>query len=57
MMERKFWNEEKETLPLKRLRKLQDEGLQNAVDWTYRKSKVYRNLLKAHLKTPSCGRG
>jgi phenylacetate-coenzyme A ligase PaaK-like adenylate-forming protein len=44
MMERKFWNEEKETLPLKRLRKLQDEGLQNAVDWTYRKSKFYRNL-------------
>ena len=44
MKERKFWNEEKETLPVKRLQKLQKEGLQNAVDWAYKKTKFYRNL-------------
>lgn len=44
MKERKFWNEEKETLPLEKLRKLQNEGLQNAVDWAYKKTRFYRNL-------------
>jgi phenylacetate-CoA ligase len=42
--ERKFWDKEKETLSLKGLRKLQDERLQNAVDWAYKKTKFYRNL-------------
>ena len=44
MKERKFWNEEKETLPLQKLQKLQNEGLQNAVDWAYKKTRFYRNL-------------
>lgn len=44
MIERKFWNEEKETLPLQKLRKLQNERLQNAVDWAYKKTKFYRSL-------------
>jgi phenylacetate-CoA ligase len=44
MIERKFWNEEKETLPLKKLQKLQNERLQNAVAWAYKKTKFYQNL-------------
>ena len=51
MKRRKFWDEEKETLPLQRLRKLQEEGLQNAVDRAYKKTKFYRNLFdQAGLK-------
>jgi phenylacetate-CoA ligase len=44
MIERKFWNEEKETLPLQKLQELQNERLQNAVDWAYKKTRFYRNL-------------
>jgi phenylacetate-CoA ligase len=44
MKERKFWNEEKETLPLQKLRRLQNERLQDAVDWAYKKTKFYRGL-------------
>jgi len=44
MKERRFWNEEMETLSLARLHKLQKERLQAAVDWAYNKTKFYRNL-------------
>jgi phenylacetate-CoA ligase len=44
MKERRFWNEEMETLSLARLHKLQEERLQAAVDWAYNKTKFYRNL-------------
>jgi phenylacetate-CoA ligase len=44
MKERRFWNEEKEALPFQKLRGLQKEGLQNAVDWAYKRTTFYRNL-------------
>jgi len=44
MEKRKFWDQERETLPIQKLRKLQKEGLQNAVDWAYKKTRFYRNL-------------
>jgi phenylacetate-CoA ligase len=44
MNERRFWNEEMETLPPQRLRKLQEERIQNAVDWAYQRTKYYRRL-------------
>ncbi|NWG04438.1 MAG: AMP-binding protein [Syntrophaceae bacterium] len=44
MIERKFWDEENETLPIQKLQKLQNERLQNAIDWAYKKTKFYRAL-------------
>lgn len=44
MKERKFWNEEIETTPLEKQRKVQQKRLQEVVDWAYRRTKYYRRL-------------
>ena len=41
---RRFWNEEIETMPLEKLRKLQEGRLQHAVEWAYTRTKFYRRL-------------
>ncbi|MDY7030392.1 MAG: AMP-binding protein [Thermodesulfobacteriota bacterium] len=51
MAEKRFWNEEIETMPIEKLRKLQKERLQNAVEWAYTKTTFYRRLFdKAGIK-------
>ena len=40
--ERKYWDEEVETMPLDKLKKLQGERLQEIVTWAYERSKFYR---------------
>ena len=44
MKERKFWNEDIETMPPEKLRGLQEVKLQSAVEWAYQKTKFYRDL-------------
>ncbi|MFH2013114.1 MAG: AMP-binding protein [Pseudomonadota bacterium] len=44
MEKRKFWNEEIETMPLEKLRKLQEKRLQHAVEWAYTRTNYYRRL-------------
>ena len=44
MEENRFWNEEAETMPVERLRKLQNEKLQTATEWAYEKTTFYRNM-------------
>jgi len=51
MEKRKFWNEEIETMPLEKLRKLQEQRLQHAVEWAYTRTNFYRRLFdKAGVK-------
>ncbi|MFH2012767.1 MAG: AMP-binding protein [Pseudomonadota bacterium] len=51
MEERKFWNEEIETMPLEKLRKLQKQRLQHIVEWAYTRTNFYRRLFdKAGIK-------
>lgn len=40
--ERKYWNPEIETMPLDKLRKLQEERLRERVAWAYKRTKLYR---------------
>ena len=40
--ERKYWNEELETMPPDKMRKLQEERLQNLVSWAYERTELYR---------------
>lgn len=44
MEERNFWNEGMETLSIEKLRQLQLERLQTAVEWAYSRTKFYRQL-------------
>lgn len=51
MDNRRFWNEEAETLPLEKLQKLQKERLQKAIEWAYGKTTYYHDLFdRAGLK-------
>ena len=40
--ERKYWNPEIETMPLDKLRKLQEARLKERVAWAYERTKLYR---------------
>jgi len=42
--EKRFWHDDIETLPLDKLRKLQEDRLKESVDWAYRKTVFYRRL-------------
>jgi phenylacetate-CoA ligase len=42
MTERKYWDPEMETMPLDKLRRLQDERLQSTVARAYEKTALYR---------------
>ena len=44
MDKREFWNEKVETLPIEKLRELQNKRLQKAVEWAYEKTKYYKDL-------------
>jgi len=44
MADKRFWNQEMETLPVEKLHALQKEGLQKAVAWAYEKTGYYRDL-------------
>ncbi|MFH1349322.1 MAG: hypothetical protein ABII26_00130 [Pseudomonadota bacterium] len=44
MKEKRYWNEEMETLSPEKLRKLQEQGLQKTVERAYEKTRFYRNL-------------
>ena len=51
MENRRFWNEEAETLPVERLRALQKDRLQEAIEWAYSRTRYYRDLFdRAGLK-------
>ena len=51
--ERKFWDEEMETMPLDKLRKLQGERLQELVTIAYDKTALYRRKLDEAGVKPS----
>lgn len=44
MEQRKYWNEKGETMPLEKLRKLQEEALKELVERAYNKTKFYRRM-------------
>ena len=40
--EKKYWESDIETMPLDKLRELQEERLREIVTWAYEKTKLYR---------------
>lgn len=44
MEERKYWNEKAETMPLEKLRRLQEEAFKELVERAYNKTKFYRRM-------------
>jgi len=53
MTEKIFWNKRIETLPVKKLEKMQSKLLRNTVEMVYRYSKFYRARFKANNFKPS----
>jgi len=44
MREKKYWNEKAETMPLEKLRRLQEEAFKEVVERAYDKTKFYRRM-------------
>jgi len=57
MTEKIFWNKRIETLPVRKLKKLQLKLLRSTIETVYRDSKFYRTRFKASKITPSKIRG